>query len=645
MTEIFRALTRTLFLALIIVIAMSVSRIVLLTMFWGRVEPTGGLTFILLQGVRFDIILIGMLIGPALLFKPFFHALPRAREVGRWLWPLYFALVASLVFYVESSTWSFINEYDTRPNYLFVEYLKYPRELVLTLLGSYLWEFIIFNTLTVVIFFGVFRWMRRDPAAGQVTSMSRCLMMFPLMAVVVLMMIRSTLDHRPVNPSIAAFSPDSMVNQLAMNSPYSVLYAIYEQYRDNRPGEVHYGVMEHQEVVTRMIVEAGIAPLEKGSLTDPTLHRQVATRTHDRPQNIVIILQESLGAEFVGSLGGKNLTPHIDRAAADGIWLEQLYATGTRSVRGIEAVISGFTPTHRRSVVKLMETQDDFFTIASLLEKQSYQTSFIYGGEAHFDNMKRFFLNNGFQTVIDENDYENPIFYGAWGMSDEDLFNRAHEQFSNAGDKPFFSLVFTSSNHKPFDIPAGRVATETGPDGARETAVKYADYAFGQYLEKAKTSNYWDNTVFLIVADHNSRVLGDQLIPIERFHIPGLFFGGKIESRRIPGISSQIDLLPTLLSLAGVSAEHPAIGRDLTTPEYRQGAGRAIMQFYDIAAYLVPGRAVIMRHDLGISSHLYQPGRGLRPDPRPDLELERMALAYALFGSVMVERGSYRGEH
>jgi hypothetical protein len=150
--------------------------------------------------------------------------------------------------------------------------------------------------------------------------------------------------------------------------------------------------------------------------------------------------------------------------------------------RGIEAVV-GFTPSAQH-VVKLMDTQKHFFTLGSVLEQQDYRTSFIYGGEAHFDNMRGFFLNNGFQRVIDEKDYADPEYRGTWGVSDEDLFKKADEVFSDAGSRPFFSLVFTSSNHEPFDIPPGRVG-QPGDEGT-ETAVKYADYALGEFLQKAK---------------------------------------------------------------------------------------------------------------------------------------------------------------
>ena len=432
-----------------------------------------------------------------------------------------------------------------------------------------------------------------------------------------------------------------MVNQLPLNSPYTLIYAIYEQYRDAKGGAANYGKMDENEALRIVVEYAGLEGKVDLQSSSPTMHDQVATRRLDRPLNLVIILEESLGAEFVGSLGGKDLTPNLDALADEGIWFERLYATGTRSVRGIEAIVSGFPPTSKRSVVKLTETQKDFFTIANVLQNQNFQTSFIYGGSAHFDNMRRFFLNNGFQTVIDQKDFENPQFVSTWGVSDEDLFLKAHEYLSNQGEQPFFSLVFSSSNHKPFEIPAGKVETRTGPEGPREMAVAYADYALGRFLEMARASNYWDNTVFLVVSDHNSRVKGAHLIPIERFHVPGVILGDGIEPRRVPGITSQIDLLPTLLSLMGVDSRHPAIGRDLTRPEYYQGGGRAQLQYHGIQGWLVDGKVVIMQRKLPRKSYLHTPGSNLTLDPTPDHTLEQQALAHALWPVMMIRKKAY----
>ena len=632
-----KVLRRPLILGLILLLGFSVSRLMLVMLFWDRASATGDLGFIFLQGVRFDLILLGMLIGPILMFRPFSHTNRLFLEIDRWTWPVYAAVLTALAFFVEASTTSFIGEYDSRPNYIFVEYLKYPKEVLSTLAGSHLAELILVNLAALLILWGVFKWARDDPAASVRVPLWLAIVMFPLVAIVVVMMIRSTLDHRPVNPSIAAFSSDSMVNQLPLNSPYSLLYAVYEHRRDSKGASTRYGEMAEQEVLEIILNDIGPGAGKLPGHSSPTMHRHEPTRQYERPLNIVIVLEESLGAQFVGSLGGHPLTPNIDATAEYGIWFERLYATGSRSARGIEAVLSGFTPTARSSTVKLMETQENFFTLASLLNRQGYHTSFIYGGEAHFDNMRRFFLNNGFQSVIDEKDFKNPDYMGTWGVSDGDLFNRAHEQFQQAGDQPFFSLVFTSSNHEPFDIPAGKVTPETGPNAGLHTAIKYADFALGEFIGQAKSSNYWDNTIFLIIADHDLRVYGNQIIPPERFHVPGVIIGGTIEPRRVPGITSQIDMVPTLLSLAGVSGEHPGLGRDLTQPEYRNGSDRAIMQFNRIAAFMVPGRVVAFQPDLPARSFLYEPGGKLEPDPDPDPALVRRALAYTWIAPLMIQ--------
>ena len=632
-----RTLAAPLQVGALLLLLLSLSRIVLLAWYWDRVEPTGGTWFILLQGIRFDIVLMGMVLGPVLLAAPWVAGFKAGVSLMRY----YMVAVAVFVFWVELGTIPYIDQYDSRPDYIYVEYLIYPREVLATLLASYGLLMLIVGAVTFTAALQVWRLTRSATRVPPFKRLPGALLLTPLVLLMLLAMIRSTLDHHPVNPSTVAFTTDSMVNQLPLNSPYTLIYAIYEQNRDARGGSVNYGKMDEKEALGIVIENAGLQGKVDLQSDTPSMHDQLATRRLHRPLNLVIILEESLGAEFVGRLGGKNLTPNFDALAEEGIWFERLYATGTRSVRGIEAIISGFPPTSKRSVVKLTETQKDFFTIANVLEKQNYQTSFIYGGSAHFDNMRRFFLNNGFQTVIDQKDFENPQFTATWGVSDEDLFLKAHEYFEAQGEQPFFSLVFSSSNHKPFEIPAGKVETRTGPDGPRHMAVAYADYALGQFLTMARASSYWDNTVFLVVSDHNSRVKGAHLVPIEHFHIPGAILGSGIEPRIVPGITSQIDLLPTLLSLMGVDSRHPAIGRDLTLPEYSQGAGRAQMQFHDTQGWMVPGKVVILQPGLPLKSYLYEPGGNLTPDPAPDPVLQQQALAHALWPVMMIRQKAY----
>ena len=635
-------LRRPLLLAAGFLCFLSLSRLFLVHALSDRVEPTGGLSFILLQGLRFDLIITAQLFGIVFLLKPFLHGTDALRRMGAWLVPVYLALVCALGFLVEASTLSFIREFDVRPNHLFVDYLAYPREVFAMLVRSQPGELLALSLLTALIGASVFAWCRKDPSLQRALPLRVSLAALPLVAIFLLASIRSTLDHRPINPSKAAFSNDTMVNQLALNSPYSLIFDLYERNRDQHNSGYSYGRIEEHEALAIIRQEADI-PAHISVLQEvPTLHYHRATHRREKPLNLVIIIQESLGAEFVQSLGGQaGLTPEIDALQDQGIWFERLYATGTRSVRGVESVVTGFPPTPRFSVVKLAETQTGFFTLASLLRDKGYHTRFMYGGHAHFDNMRRFLLNNGFHSIIDQADIENPQWVGSWGVSDEDLLMRAHREFEAAGDQPFLTVILTTTHHKPFDIPAGKVQTVPGPEGKRATAVRYADYALGRFLEAARQSSYWDNTAIYVTSDHNSRVYGDQLVPINRFHIPGAIVGGPVEPRRIPGISSQIDMLPTLLSLAGIDGYHPAIGRDLTEQKYFDGAGRAVMQFYHLQAYLEDDRVVVLAPFQQPRTFRLQE-QALLKSLESDRQLERRALAYANWGPQTIRNRAYR---
>jgi phosphoglycerol transferase MdoB-like AlkP superfamily enzyme len=620
------------------ILVLTAARILLVAWQWDRVNEAGMLSTVFLQGFRFDLVLLGLtLIVPVLAF-PLLASSERFVPAWRLFLRLYLPVVLMMVAFLELSTLSFMEQFDSRPNILFVEYLIYPREVAATLWAAYKMPLIIAIVLISLLGRFSLRRFKSMVAALRSTGMVRAAVLFPLLLILCAGMIRSTLDHRPVNPSTVALSSDPLVNDLALNSAYTVLYAIYER-RLETAGGYRYTQMADEQVMTEVRQSMGMAEFTSDRL--PTMHLQHSSRHFSKPKNLVIIIEESLGAEFVGSLGGLPLTPNLDELSSQGIWFSQLYATGTRSVRGLEAIISGHTPTPARSVVKLPKSQRNFFTLAGLLGEQGYDTSFIYGGESQFDNMRRFFMNNGFQRVIDEKDYEHPIFVGSWGVSDEDLLLRAHEEFASAGEKPFFSVVFTSSNHSPFQYPNDRIEAYDEETNTVNNAVQYADYALGAFFRRAKSSDYWDDTVFLVVADHNSRVYGDEVIPVQRFHIPGLILGGSIDSAPIDSVASQIDLGPTLLSLIGVEAEHPMIGTDLTASGAAARPGRAIMQFNSTQAYLEGENLIVMQKDQPVASFTYADHK-MTASSNDDQTLIRRALAHSAWSSMAYQLSLFR---
>jgi len=622
-------------------LTLSLSRLALVLWQYERVEPTQSFGLIMVQGIRADFISMCLLAAIPVLLSLFFAWTPFKRGWFRFTYGWSLVALIAIVF-LELSTPSFLLQYDIRPNRLYVEYLKYPKEVFSTLWHGFRLPLVLGIAFTVGLALLFRRLLRVADADLQLWPVKLHTLIWPLAVFIVFAGIRSTTQHRPANPAMFAITADAMVNSLVINSGYSVLYAIYSLKHEARSTEV-YGKLSEDAMVAHTRDWPWLKAYQYSNPDHPTLHRQQAQVSRQKPLNIVIVLQESLGATFVESLGGVPVTPHLERLKSEGVWFKNLYATGTRSVRGIEAVVAGFMPTPAQSVVKLSNSQNGFTTLASILQQQGYQTQFVYGGEAHFDNMRSFFTGNGFSDVVDLPRIKAPQFVGSWGASDEDLFNTAHQQLiqMHAKGQPFFSLIFTSTNHEPFEFPDGRIELHEEPKSTANNAVKYADWAMGQFFDKAKASAYWQDTIFLVVADHDNRVYGSNLIPVEKFHIPGLILGGQINAGVIEPLASQIDLAPTLLSLAGVSACHPMDGRDFIADP--ASPGRALIQFDNLFALMTDEDLTILRpNDTALIGHYDKTTRqlNLRSGAADELKQQK-ALAHVQLPSYLYRERKY----
>lgn len=596
------------------------SRLCLMAWQWKRVRDVGGLWPVLFGGWRIDLSFVAMLVAFPALLAPWLGHVPWAVTVTTWWFGLWWVVLVLL----EVSTPQFIIEYDSRPNRLFIEYLVHPREVSSMLWRGY--KMMLAAGLVVLVGLGwLGLWWMGGHAVDPLLVWWQRLLLTAVLFVALFLAARGTLGHRPLNAAQVAFGRDAMVNMLPLNSAFVVANAIMAM-RDDKPASAVYGKMPEAQMhaIVRGCAAIAEPPLDA---TQPTRHRQPAPTAPVRPRKLVIIIQESLGAQFVGCLGGRPLTPQLDALADQGWLLERTYATGTRSVRGLEAVLTGFLPTPAEAVVKLPRSQRDFFTLAGLLGQHGYHSRFIYGGEAHFDNMKGFFLGNGFDEVVDLPKFKiKPQFVGSWGACDEDMFNELHQRLMDDGDAPGLSVAFSVTNHTPWEYPAGRIEPQGDPASVDNT-VRYADWAIGKFFEQAKQSPYWENTVFLIVADHDARVRGASLVPVRHFHIPALILGAGVPVRRDPRLVSQIDLAPTLLSLIGVDTVHPMPGADLT----QRDPGRAIMQYGDNYGYLKGDRLLVMGPQRPATQFAYVAAdETLQPQP-VDAALAEEALAHALW--------------
>lgn len=618
----------------------TISRFVLFLFFKERVTQTPDYWLLFPIGLRMDLILLSYIsFLPTLLLSILPHNyLLKIKK----FFSFYFITFLFLIFFVELASYDFINEYDTRPNKLFIDYLIYPKEVMGTLVKSYMASMVFsFFILAVALYFAI----KKAPLwfYPKFVAYRTKLLLFPLLAFLLFFGARSSLvSKRPINASNAIFSTDQLTNNLGLNSFYTVGFALYSIKNEGNSAKM-YGKMDSKDAINRVKKYMNVPEANFTDANFPLMHLQKATTTLSSPCNVVVFLQESLGAEYVGSLGGLPLTPEFDKLTKEGLLFTNLYCTGTRSVRGIEAVVTGFLPSPSESVVKLSNSQTGFYTLAENLREKGYETSFIYGGMANFDNMAAFFNGNGFSKIIDEKDYDSTkaAFKGTWGYSDEDLAVKANSYFKSMGNKPFFSLMFSTSNHEPFEFPDGRIKLYDKKKNTVNNAMKYADFSIGKFFEMAKKEAYFKNTIFLVIADHNTRTYGKNLVPINKFHIPALLIGPNIpKDTKYKKLCSQIDIAPTLLNFIGMDIINPMPGRNLMQLAANV-PGRAIMQFHNNNAFRIENQVVILQPNKEPLQFEMKNDTVLIPT-KLNKEMAKDALAHITTASYLYKERKYR---
>jgi len=601
-----------------------IGRLSLFIIYWDRVEKSQTdylLSFI--YGLKMDTMMASMLLVIPLILLSF--------TPTKWnikidkILRIYFLIIFTLIIYIENATLPFFAEYDVRPNYKFVEYLAYPKEVFSMILADHQME--LYIAFGMIFIFGIIFWIKTKESFTPLLKLAlwkRVLIFFPI-AILLFIGIRSSFGHRPANISDALFSSSRIVNEITKNSFYSIVYAIYaNQSYETKGVKKLYGDMPIDEALERVADRLGITTSDLKSKISP-FSREVKShfKTRDK-KNIVIFLQESLGYQFIS----KELTPNLMKLKKEGLWFEELYSNGTRSVRGIAGVTSGILAVAGKGVVKRNKSQNDFFTFAKLLKHYGYYSLFLYGGEARFDNMKSWFLGNGFDEVIEEKDYISPKFVATWGVSDEDLVDKANKRFEELHRKgqAFSALMFSSSNHQPFEYPIGRIKpVDNNKTYSLKNAVKYADYAIGKFFKDAKRLDYYKDTIFVVIADHNIRVYGDDIVPVNMFHIPALIIGERVTPQIYSKQTSQPDILATLLDYIGKDFKYPILGNSIFSDNKKD---INLMQFNENYALRVGEEVAVVVPNKSAKTFKYENKKLIIT--KDNQELERDTLAFII---------------
>jgi phosphoglycerol transferase MdoB-like AlkP superfamily enzyme len=548
--------------------------------------PTSEAGLALVMGLYRDFFVAWLLTLPLLAWlqlapDPWFRA-----RWCRWLFWLSSFVFWFVEIFLLFTEFFFFEEFKSRFNTVAVDYLLYPREVFINIWDSY------HVGVVLAVCAGLslgWVWL----AARHFGPMWDCpratqrrwlpLAAAALVAAILAPTIRLKGTH---------VSNDRTLNEIANNGAIAFVAAGWTRHLDYA---AFYKTMPRDEAyqrVRRMLASTNTQFLAEGC----SILRQVGGDPTRARMNVVIILEESLGSEFWGCLGRTNsLTPEMDRlAAAEGLLFTNLYASGNRTVRGMEGALSSFPPLPGDSVVK-RDLSDNVETVARVLKRDGYATLFLYGGRGLFDGMRSYAVRNGYDRFIEQKHFEQPTFTTIWGVCDEDLFARAIEEFRalDRAGTPFCGTILSVSNHKPYTYPPGRIP-ENPNERRRENAVKYSDFALGEFFRAARKEAFWTNTVFAVVADHGARVYGEQSIPIQSYEIPLVIAGPAVVKQpgRVGHLGGSLDVAPTLLGLVGRPYRTLFFGQDLL--QGPPSAGRAVLNHNRDIGMLVGDRLVVL---------------------------------------------------
>lgn len=484
-----------------------------------------------------------------------------------------------VLLFVAAAEATFWEEFQSRFNFIAVDYLVYTNEVIGNIRESYPVGWILSGLAIAGIWIfrstRRYRLLRNDSAGFALRG-----------AVVVGWAAASVLGTWLITSDLKDRTDNSYANELAGNGIYQ-FFAAYRSASLDYPR--YYRTIPIQEAFAQVRYQLASPDATFDSASG--ISRQIRNSAPERRLNVVLISVESLSADYSGSYGRKpTLTPRLDALSDDSLLFADVYATGTRTVRGLEALALSVPPTPGESIVK-RERNEGLFSLADVFNAHGYDSMFLYGGYGAFDNMNYFFGHNGY-AVHDRTDIPRNRIHHAniWGVADEDLYTMALSRFDDSyrAGKPFFAHVMTTSNHRPYTFPTGR---GRWPQGKRESAVAYTDWAIGDFISRARRKPWFNDTVFVITADHCASSGGKAALPVFRYHIPlWIYSPGNVQPRRYGRMMSQIDIAPTVLGLLGIDYHSQFYGSDVF--QSPRNAERAFIGTYQLLGYLRGGKLV-----------------------------------------------------
>ena len=494
-------------------------------------------------------------------------------------------ITCMIIIFNAVSEWFFWEEFSTRYNFIAVDYLIYTNEVIGNIKESYP-VYLIVSVLFIIVFALLFSirkkistWAKLCESIQQRSLKALLLLVLPI------------LFYFSVQEKWHHYSKNEFANELAGNGIYQFGVAFqnndldFYKFYKTIPDAEAFNIVRKQLADSNSTFTSG----------DPyNIERKIISGKAEKKLNVVLISVESLSGSYMKHFGSKeNITPFLDSLADKSMFFTNLYASGTRTVRGLEALTLSLPPVPGQSIIKRPDNAN-MFTIGSVFQSKGYLTQYIYGGYSYFDNMQAFFSGNGYE-VIDRNEIKpaDIHYQNIWGVADEDEFTLALNTIDNnyKQQKSFFTHIMTVSNHRPFTYPDGRIDIPSSTQ-SRNGAVKYTDYCINKFLKEASAKPWYDSTIFVIVSDHCAGSAGSVELPVTGYQIPLLIFSPKnVQPTLVSDLTAQIDIGPTILGMLGFSYTSKFFGQDvLNTPKEKRNA---FISTYQGLGFIKDGQLII----------------------------------------------------
>ncbi len=520
------------------------------------------------------------------------------------------------------SEYFFWEEFGVRYNFIAVDYLVYTTEVLGNIKESYPLPLLVIGILSadvILTYFVIKKKLLVDSLASKSKLKTRLLTGLALLFIPVFSFIL-------IKNTTVEITKNRYNNELAKNGIHSLFSAFLNNELDY---ETFYAMHPNEDNFKQL---RGLLKSENSQyLNNETfdITRQITNSGEEKRYNVVFITVESLSGEFLSYKGSKlgKITPNLDAIADSSLFFNNLYAIGTRTIYGLEAVTLGAPPKPGQSVVK-RPNNENMFSVGQIFKERGYDLKYIYGGYGYFDNMNYYFSNNGYQ-IVDRSDLSKDeiTFTNAWGVCDQDLFNRTLKECdkSYAEGKPFLNNLMTTSNHRPFTYPEGVIDIPTHT--SRAGGVKYCDFAIGEFIRKASEKPWFKNTLFVIVADHCAGSAGQAELPFMEYQIPFIIYNpALVRPQQIGKLCSQIDVAPTLLGVMNWSYKTKFFGKDIVkmAPEEE----RAFISNYQKLGYIKNDRLSILSPQQKVTHYKIDARTGEMKHEKSDPETDKEAIIY-----------------